>query len=136
MIIFLAPDEEIYNIAIATLSEKHPDIRIEQGLLSAGVLRAHELGCMLDGWTELFRYDLWMQAFRDCGRDPAFYANRPRGLEELRPWDFIDMGVTKRYLRLEYERALKASLRGEKIGEMIGKPIGWSVAGQTRMSRP
>ena len=43
MIIFLAPDEEIYNIAIATLSEKHPDIRIEQGLLSAGVLRAHEL---------------------------------------------------------------------------------------------
>ena len=43
MIVFLAPDEEIYATATATLSEMHPDIHIEQGLLSAGVLRAHEL---------------------------------------------------------------------------------------------
>ena len=70
--------------------------------------RAWELGCKLDGWNDQFRYDLWMQAFIDCGVNPAFYANRQRGLEELLPWDFIDIGVTKRYLRLEYERALKA----------------------------
>jgi len=43
MIVFLAPDEEIYETAITTLVETHPDIHIEQGLLSAGVLRAHEL---------------------------------------------------------------------------------------------
>jgi len=43
MIIFLAPDKEIFATATATLSESHPDIRIEQGLLSAGVLRAREL---------------------------------------------------------------------------------------------
>ena len=70
--------------------------------------RAWELGCKLDGWNEHFHYQLWMQAFADCGVDAAFYANRPRGLEELLPWDFIDIGVTKRYLRLEYERALQA----------------------------
>jgi len=69
--------------------------------------RAWELGCRLDGWNDQFRYDLWMQAFTDCKVDSAFYANRPRGLEELLPWDFIDIGVTKKYLRLEYERALR-----------------------------
>jgi len=70
--------------------------------------RAWELGCKLDGWNDQFRFDLWMQAFGDCGVDPAFYANRERGADELLPWDFIDVGVTKRYLRREYERALKA----------------------------
>ncbi len=68
--------------------------------------RAWELGCKLDGWNDQFRFDLWMQAFIDCGVDPAFYANRPRGEDELLPWDFIDIGVTKRYLRREYERAM------------------------------
>ena len=70
--------------------------------------RAWELGCVLDGWSECFRYDLWMQAFRDCGLDPAFYANRQRGLDELLPWDHIDSGVTKAFLRREYEKALRA----------------------------
>jgi len=70
--------------------------------------RAWELGCKLDGWNDQFHYSLWMQAFADCGVDPVFFANRPRGLDELLPWDFIDIGVTKRYLRLEYERSLDA----------------------------
>lgn len=70
--------------------------------------RAWELGCVLDGWNDQFHYNLWMQAFADCGVDPVFFANRPRGLDELLPWDFIDIGVTKRYLRLEYERSLEA----------------------------
>lgn len=70
--------------------------------------RAWELGCKLDGWNDQFHFDLWMQAFTDCGVDPAFYANRSRGMDELLPWDFIDIGVTKQFLRREYERALKA----------------------------
>jgi len=70
--------------------------------------RAWQLGCKLDGWNDQFRFNLWMQAFRDCNVDAHFYANRERGADELLPWDFIDVGVTKRYLRLEYERALKA----------------------------
>ena len=43
MIAFLAPDDEIFATATATLSRTHPDIRLEQGLLSAGVARAREL---------------------------------------------------------------------------------------------
>ncbi len=76
--------------------------------LSDVLYRAWELGCRLDGWNDQFRFDLWMRAFSDCGVDPAFYANRPRGKDELLPWDFIDVGVTRRYLRREYERALRA----------------------------
>ena len=67
--------------------------------------RAWRLGCRLDGWDENFDFDAWMQAFRDCGVDPAFYANRQLGEDELLPWDHISSGVTKRYLFSELERA-------------------------------
>ncbi len=62
-------------------------------------------GCILDGWSEHFKYDTWLKAFEKCGLDPAFYANRERPYDELLPWAFIDMGVTQRYLQLENERA-------------------------------
>ena len=75
--------------------------------LSEVLYRAWQLGCKLDGWNDQFHYNLWMQAFADCGVDSAFYANRQRGLNELLPWDFIDIGVTKQYLKSEYERALQ-----------------------------
>ncbi|MBR5391201.1 MAG: TIGR03960 family B12-binding radical SAM protein [Clostridia bacterium] len=67
--------------------------------------RAWRLGCRLDGWDENFDFDAWMQAFSDCGVDPAFYANRELGADELLPWDHISSGVTKRYLFSELERA-------------------------------
>ncbi len=70
--------------------------------------RAWELGCVLDGWSEHFHYDLWMRAFEDCGLDPAFYAHRERGKDELLPWDHIDAGITKAFLWREWERAKKA----------------------------
>ena len=72
--------------------------------------RAFTLGCRLDGWSEQYRNDLWMQAFRDTGVDPAFYANRARGEEEILPWDFIDIGVTKTFLLKEWHRAQRAEV--------------------------
>ncbi|MBQ2700726.1 MAG: TIGR03960 family B12-binding radical SAM protein [Clostridia bacterium] len=68
--------------------------------------RAWELGCRLDGWTEHFKFDKWLQAFEDCGLDPEFYANREREKDEILPWDFVDAGVTKAFLWKENERAL------------------------------
>lgn len=70
--------------------------------------RAWQLGCRLDGWSDQFRYDLWCQAFEDCGLDIAFYAHRERGLDELLPWDHIDAGISKSFLKREYEKAMKA----------------------------
>ena len=69
--------------------------------------RAWALGCRFDGWQDHFRYDLWMQAFADCGLDPRFYANRVRAKDELLPWAFIDAGVTQQYLWREHERAMQ-----------------------------
>ncbi|MBO4277649.1 MAG: TIGR03960 family B12-binding radical SAM protein [Clostridia bacterium] len=67
---------------------------------------AHERGMMLDGWDEYFDYEKWMSVFADSGIDPAFYANREFGTNELLPWDFIDIGVTKEFMKKEYDRAL------------------------------
>ena len=93
--------------------------------------RAWELGCVLDGWSERFRYDLWMQAFKDCGVDPVFYANRERGLEELLPWDFIDAGISKEFLISENEKCKKEILtqdcRKGCVGCGITKTFGSGV---------
>ena len=72
------------------------------------LLRAWQLGCRFDGWTEYFHMDLWMRAFAEAGLDPAFYANRERGEEEIFPWEHIDAGVTKEFLLREWHKALKA----------------------------
>ena len=69
--------------------------------LSKVLLRAHELGCKLDGWDEYFRYDLWMQAFSDCGVDPEFYTTRGFAEDEILPWQTIDIGVSKDFFLRE-----------------------------------
>lgn len=72
------------------------------------LLHAYQKGCMLDGWTELFKYDMWREAFAELGIDPAFYAYRRREKDEIMPWDVIDCGVTKEFLWREKEKAEKA----------------------------
>ena len=76
--------------------------------MSDVLYRAWELGCLLDGWTEYFRYDLWLQAFQDCGLDVDFYAHRERALDEVLPWDHIDAYISKSFLKREYEKSLRA----------------------------
>ena len=67
---------------------------------------AYRLGCLFDSWTESFRSDLWMQAFENTGVDIAFYNLRERKEDELFPWDFIDIGVSRKFLYREWERAI------------------------------
>ncbi len=74
------------------------------------LLKAYEKGCMLDGWTEHFKYDKWLEAFEESGLDPAFYAYRRREKDELLPWDVIDCGVTKAFLWREKEKADRAEV--------------------------
>lgn len=64
-----------------------------------------EEGAMLDAWDENFDYDKWMDAFERCGIDTAYYTTRGFCIDEVLPWDLIDCGVTKAYLRRERERA-------------------------------
>ena len=62
-------------------------------------------GQMFDAWDEYFNYDLWIEAFEKCSVDPAFYTSRGFGLDEVLPWDIIDVGVTKAFLRRERDKA-------------------------------
>ncbi len=62
-------------------------------------------GARLDGWDEYFNYSNWFDAFQECGIDPDFYTTRGYGEEEILPWDTIDVGVSKKFLKLERKRA-------------------------------
>ena len=73
--------------------------------LGRALLRAHELGCRLDGWGEYFDEEKWKQAFAESGADPAFYAYRKREADEILPWEHVDCGVAKKFFRAERERA-------------------------------
>ncbi len=62
-------------------------------------------GARLDGWDEYFNYAKWYDAFRECGIDGDFYTTRGYGEEEILPWDTIDVGVSKAFLKRERRRA-------------------------------
>ena len=84
-----------------------------EGVLARGdrkigqvIEEAYRQGCLYDAWSETFCYDKWMKAFENTGIDIEFYNYRQRDVAEIFPWDFIDIGVTKAFLRKEWERAL------------------------------
>jgi len=66
------------------------------------IYRAWQLGSKFDAWREYFDYQKWLDAFKQCGLDPSFYANRERALDEMLPWEHIDVGVTTEFLKREY----------------------------------
>ena len=76
--------------------------------LAPAIVEAYKRGCYFDGWEECFKYDTWLQTFADLGIDPAFYCQRPIGLDEVTPWSHMDYGVTHEYLVREYQKALAA----------------------------
>jgi len=73
--------------------------------LSAVIETAVRSGARLDGWDEYFNYAKWYDAFRACGIDEDFYTTRGYEEEEILPWDTIDVGVNKKFLKLERRRA-------------------------------
>lgn len=74
------------------------------------LVKAFEKGAKFDGWGEYFNFEIWKEAMAECGVDGDFYAYRERDYEEILPWDFIDIGVTKEFLIKENERAKKAEV--------------------------
>ena len=107
--------KEVLNIKGVTFHWHEPYVSYLEACFARGdrrmgavLKRAWEKGCILDGWNETFRFDTWMDAFRECGLNPAFYANRERTKEEILPWDHIDCGVTKAFLWNEKEKSERA----------------------------
>jgi len=75
--------------------------------LGRAIEEAWREGCRFDGWSEYFLYERWCDAFQRVRLDPAFYANRRYDYDEVLPWEHLNLGVTKDYLRREMELALK-----------------------------
>lgn len=73
--------------------------------LSKSIYDAYKKGCVYDAWSEYFKNDIWLQVFEENGVDIAFYTSRERSEDEIFPWDFIDIGVTKNFLLREYKNA-------------------------------
>ena len=71
---------------------------------------AWKLGCKFDGWTEMFHYDMWLQAFQQTGINPDYYAARQRDIDEPLPWDHLTDGATKSFLQREWKKAAAAEL--------------------------
>lgn len=94
-----------------------PDVTILEGFLAKGdrrcaqvILKAYEKGAIYDAWSESFDYNIWKEAFAETNTDIDFYTLRERSTDEILPWDFIDAGVTKKFLIHEWEQAKKETV--------------------------
>ena len=88
------------------------DVTVLEGILARGdrkigqaLLKVYEKGGIFDAWSEYFDYQRWVDAFAECGIDTDFYTMRERDLDEIFPWDFIDIGVSKDFLKREWKNA-------------------------------
>ncbi|OGO19302.1 MAG: hypothetical protein A2Z15_04240 [Chloroflexi bacterium RBG_16_50_11] len=94
------------------LSWHDPNVSLLEAVMARGdrrvgkvIRRAWELGCRFDAWSELYNHEKWLQAFKDGGIEPDFYAGRERSLDEILPWSHIDAGVSEAFLKREWQRA-------------------------------
>ena len=93
------------------------DVTVLEGVFARGdrrvgqvLLKAYEKGCIFDAWSEYFDNGKWMEAFQQCGVSIDFYNLRERSLDEILPWDFIDCGVSKSFLKREWHNALQETV--------------------------
>ena len=90
------------------------DVSILEGVFARGdrklcrvLKKAYDNGCLFDAWTETFREEPWIKAFEECNISTDFYTSRQRSFDEILPWDMIDAGVSRDFLKREWERAVK-----------------------------
>ncbi len=96
------------------LSWQDPKTSLLEAALSRGdrrlgkvIYRAWELGSIFDAWSEHFSFDNWQRAFAEAGLEMESYARREHSTDEALPWDHIDVGVSKEFLKRELEFAFK-----------------------------
>ncbi len=93
------------------------DVTVLEGVFARGdrrvaqvIYTAYKMGCIYDAWSDFFDNDKWLKAFEECGVDIEFYTLRERSLDEVLPWDFIDVGVTKEFLKREWNKAMNETV--------------------------
>ncbi len=78
--------------------------------LSKVIMDVYKKGNIFDAWVEYFNYQNWKDALDENGISVSFYNNREREFDEILPWDFIDTGVSKKFLWNEYNNAKMAKV--------------------------
>lgn len=93
------------------------DVTVLEGILARGdrklcdvIEHVYRKGCIFDAWSEYFDMSAWMSSMESCGVDPDFYTMRERSLDEIFPWDFIDIGVSKKFLMKEWQKAMNGEV--------------------------
>ena len=74
------------------------------------LIKAFEKGAKFDGWSEYFNMEIWNEAMEECNLDSEFYVYREREYDEILPWDFIDIGVNRKYIEEKMKRLKKQNL--------------------------
>ncbi|MDY6846867.1 MAG: TIGR03960 family B12-binding radical SAM protein [Chloroflexota bacterium] len=99
------------------------------------ILHAWQNGARFDAWREHFNIENWQKAFKDCNLDPEFYGKRTRDLDEILPWDHINAGVKKNFLKQDYEWSKKGETRPDCRQQCYGCGILTSF-NQLRLAHP
>ncbi|MCG8685587.1 MAG: TIGR03960 family B12-binding radical SAM protein, partial [Desulfobacterales bacterium] len=114
-------DQTIEKLQYLKENLRHPKVKLKwqdpkmsllEGVWARGdrklgplLVKAYELGCRLDGWSDKFDFELWEQAFEATGIKPEFYTSRERDPDEPLPWDHIDSGISSKFLKKEFKKA-------------------------------
>lgn len=94
-----------YNCHDAVTSELEGLFARGDRRLAKVIEDAYRQGCIFDAWTDYFREEIWEQVLEKNHVSRDFYNYREREKDEIFPWDFIDIGVTKEFLWREYENS-------------------------------
>ncbi len=108
---------EMLNYKSLRYNWHEADLTVLEGVLARGdrkcaalIEEAYRNGALYDSWSECFHNEIWMKAFETCGLSIDFYTTRERGLDEVFPWDFIDAGVSKEFLKREWQNAIAGAV--------------------------
>ena len=88
--------------------------------LSKLLIKAYENGCNLDSWDEHFKYNEWLKVITECEIDLNDYLYRKRDFDEVLPWDFINCGVSKKFLINECKKAYNAQITENCSQKCVG----------------
>jgi radical SAM superfamily enzyme YgiQ (UPF0313 family) len=101
------------------LSLRDPFASVLEGAMARGdrrlwpvLVSAYRLGCRFDGWRDRLRRDLWARAFEEHDLAVSDFTGECP-IDVPLPWEAFDMGISKRYLATERERAFSGVLTAD-----------------------
>lgn len=109
--------KDALKIKNITFQYHDAETSVMEGVIARGdrrvgrvIYEAWRRGAKFDGWSDQFRYDIWLQALASCGLTKEFYASRARGKQEVFPWEHVRPGVARAFLWNEYEKSKRGEL--------------------------